>query len=506
MAAEKARPDCSCGPALADVRRRLMDDFPMLNAMRARRPMYVEKLVKVVRDCAEYNERYVMPVALEIDRRMEHDHDYFAWDLVQAALPYRLLSLAIPALVGGVGGLSVMFSLAMEELCSACPGIGNIFGAHALGVSPFLVAGSMAHWESALRDCAESEKAGKPVLMAAAVTEPSAGTDVEEPNFLKTARLSMGAKKVAGGYVLNGTKCFISNGSVADYTVLCCATDRDRPFESWTTFIITKDMEGFSVPRVEEKMGQRACPAAELLFEDCFVPDENVMGMEGDGMQPGTLLLLAASRAPVGAIATGIARGAYEWFVKWANRARAGGMRPIDRQSVQMAIADMKTRIQLARWAYLNAALTFDGSLGNVMNSPVTKSLAFMPRSVRTGDQFKKFFLSNAGKQMTEALIAAHTSSAAVTHALANASMAKAVGGDTAMYISTLALEMMGIEDSEERPWIEKAFRDAKLTQIYEGTNQLNRLVLFEAGIQKSLKIELKNPLGFGRKGGGPRG
>jgi len=168
-----------------------------------------------------------------------------------------------------------------------------------------------------------------------------------------------------------------------------------------------------------------------------------------------------------------------------------------------MALADMKSRIQLARWAYMNAAISFDYSMGSVMNSPITKSLAMLPRSVRTGGQYKRFFLSRSGKQTAEALIRAHTSPDAVTQSLAYASMAKAVGGDTAMYVSTLALEMMDLEDSRERRWIEKAFRDAKLTQIYEGTNQLNRLVLFEVGIEKRLRIELKNPLGFGAKGGG---
>ena len=480
-------------PSLGEVRKRLLSDFPMLEEIRRRRPFYIEKLARTVRDCAEYNRRYVLPAALELDRRMEKEHDYFAWDLVEAGLQYRFLSLIIPSTVDGVGGLGVLFSLAMEELCSACPGVANIFGAHALGVAPLLVAGAMAHWESVLREVVEEEKSGRPVLMAAAVTEPSAGTDVEEPHFLKSARLSMHAKRVPGGYVLNGRKCFISNGSVATYTAVCCATDRERPLESWTSFLVHRDMEGFSVPRVEEKMGQRACPAAELSFEDCFVPDEYVLGFEGDGMQPGTLLLLASSRAPVGAIATGIARGAYEWFLKWAERSR-GGSRPINEQRIQMALADMRTRIQLARWAYLNAALTIDNSVGSVLLGPAIRSMRLIPKGIRTSDVTRRFFLSNAGKTFSDAIVAVSISSEGASHALAFASLAKAVGGDTAMYVSSLALELMGMDGGEERLWVEKAFRDAKLTQIYEGTNQLNRLTLFMADIEGSLKVELKNP------------
>jgi alkylation response protein AidB-like acyl-CoA dehydrogenase len=489
-------------PSLGEVRKRLLSDFPMLEEMRRRRPLYVDKLARTVRDCAEYNRRYVLPAALELDRRMEKEHDYFAWDLVEAGLQYRFLSLIIPSVVEGVGGLCVLFSLAMEELCSACPGVANIFGAHALGVSPLLVSGAMAHWESVLREVVEGEKNGRPVLMAAALTEPSAGTDVEEPHFLASARLSMNAKKVPGGYMLNGRKCFISNGSVATYTALCCATDRERPLETWTSFLIHKDMDGFSVPRVEEKMGQRACPAAELYFEDCFVPDENVLGFEGDGMQPGTLLLLASSRAPVGAIATGIARGAYEWFLKWAEKPRAG-RRPASEQRIQMALADMRTRIQLSRWAYLSASLAFDNSLGSVLQGALIKSMRLIPRGIRTSDMTRRFFLSNAGKAFSDAIVAISASSEEASHALAFASMEKAVGGDTAMYVSSLALELMGVDGCEERLWVEKAFRDAKLTQIYEGTNQLNRLTVFTADIDKSLRVELKNPFNIKAVGRG---
>jgi len=475
-------------PSLKEVRNRLLADFPMLREIRRRRPAYVEKLARTVRDCAEYNQRYAMPAALELDRRMEADHDYFAWDLVRAGLSYRFLSLVIPSSVEGMGGLAVLFSLAMEELSSACAGIANIFGAHALGVTPLLVTGSITLWESVLREIAQAEQKGEPVLMAAAVTEPSAGTDVEEPHFLGGARLSMIARKEPGGYVLNGRKCFISNGSVAKYTVVCCATDNDRPLESWTAFLVDRDMQGFSAPRVEEKMGQRACPAAELLFEDCFVPDEYVLAFEGDGMQPGTMLILAASRAPVGAIATGIARSAYEWFLHWAMKPRSGGA-PIREQRVQMALADMRTRIQLARWAYLNAAMSFDNSVGKAMRGPAMKSMSLLPDSIRVSGTVKKFFQSSYGRHLASAIIKASTSSEEVTRALADASMAKAVGGDTAMYVSSLALELMGMEAGEERVWVEKCFRDAKLTQIYEGTNQLNRLTLFMADIDNSLKV-----------------
>ncbi len=203
---------------------------------------------------------------------------------------------------------------------------------------------------------------------------------------------------------------------------------------------------------------------------------------------------MAASRAPVGAIATGIARGAYEWFLKWAQRPR-GGRRPMDEEGVQMALADMRTRIQLARWAYINGALAFDNSIGAVMNSVVLTSMKLLPKSVRTSKPFYRFFLSSPGKHVSNTLMGLYTSNEEVTRALAFASLAKFVGGDTAMFVTSLALEHMGSEPCEEKLWVEKAFRDAKLTQIYEGTNQLNRLTLFMSDIERSLTLELHKPL-----------
>ncbi len=480
--------------SIAAVRSRLLAEHPFLEEIRKRRPLYFEKLARGVRDCAEFNQRHVLPAALELDRRLEKDHTYEAWDIVRGGMEYRFLSLIIPKLVGGLGGLATLYALVMEEMCSACPGVANIFGAHSLGIAPLLVAGSISHWETTLREVADGEKKGVPIIMALAITEPSAGTDAEEPHFLSGARLSMQAKKVCGGYVLNGRKCFISNGSIARYIWVTAAIDRRHPAESWTGFLVDREMEGFSVARVEEKMGQRACPAAELAFEDCFVPDENVVGFEGDGMQPGTLLTMAGSRAPVGAIGTGIARGAYEWFLRWAKRPR-GGRKPLQEQGVQMALADMRAHIHFARWAYLSGALAFDNSLGAVMNGVALTSLRLLPKAVRTSRPFYRFFLSSPGKQMSALLMSLYTSNQALTRSLAFSSLAKFAGGDAAMFVTSLALEYMGSEPCEEKLWVEKAFRDAKLTQIYEGTNQLNRLTLFMTDIERSLAVELHKPL-----------
>jgi len=212
-------------PTLQEVRKRLLDDIPALQEIRRRRPLYVEKLVRTVHDGAEYNQHYAAPAALELDRRMERDHDYFAWDLVKAGLQYRFLSKVIPGMVEGVGGLTVMSALLMEELCSTCAGIANIFGAHALGISPILVAGAIAQWETVLREVAEKEKEGEPVLMAAALTEPSAGTDAEEPQFLAAARPRCWPAKGRCRQRWTGYRSTVATGTCAiTGWRSCCAT------------------------------------------------------------------------------------------------------------------------------------------------------------------------------------------------------------------------------------------------------------------------------------------
>ncbi len=484
------------GPGKAPGRTaaRLLGDFPMLEAMRSRHRAWFDSLLQVVQECGAFNRRHALSAALEIDRRARDEHDYFDWETARAGCAHGLFGLIIPRRLGGRGGLAAAFSLAMEELCSACAGIANIFGAHALGIVPLLTSGSLAHWDTHLRPTAEAEKRGEPLIWAYAITEPSAGTDVEEPNFLTRARLSMRAKKVRGGYLLNGRKCFISNGAVARWLTLTTCTDPSRPLETWTLFLIDREMPGFSVVRNEVKMGQRACPASELLFEDVFVPEENVLGREGEGMDLGALLVLAASRAPVGAIGTGIARGALERLREWAGE-RHGGRRPLDRQGVQMALADMHIELQKARWAYMNAALAFDLSLGRVLDSPATRVVLRLPASLREGRGWQAMMRSSAGKGLIFAIMRATTSESEVTRALALASLAKVVGGDTAMRVTSRCLEMLGTEPCSQRPWLEKAFRDAKLTQIYEGTNQLNRLTFFLAGLEGGLKVGLPEPL-----------
>jgi butyryl-CoA dehydrogenase len=351
----------------------------------------------------------------------------------------------------------------------------------------------MAHWETVLHEIVEEEKKGKPVVMAYAITEPSAGTDVEDPEFLKVADIGMEARKVKGGYLLNGRKCFISGGSEAKYTTVCAAIDRSRPMQTWSTFLVDRDMEGFSCPRVELKMGQRACHAAELLFEDVFVPDSHVLGYEGDGIANGMLIVLAASRGPVGAIATGITRGAYEHFLAWARTSR-NGKRPIEEERIQMALADMSAAVQESRGMYISHSMAGDAIFRSAFTSPIFRSLFLIPRPIRASKPVSALFNSNLGKALVNTLFRVFIKDEDITNVMALASLAKFTCADHAMEVTSRALELMGTDESIERRWVEKYYRDAKLTQIYEGTNQLNRLAFYDVRLGETLKIEVPGP------------
>jgi acyl-CoA dehydrogenase len=480
---------------LSERGNRLLSDFPTLAALRKSDRRGIDGVIKIVEGCAEYNRRVALPRALELDQHMEREPDYFDWEIMREGCKYRIFSLCIPEVIGGLASKYMVtgMALAVEELCSACGGIGLALAAHSLGVSPVIASGAMTHWDTVLHEIVQEEKKGNPVVMAYAITEPSAGTDVEEPEFLEVARIGMEAKKVKGGYVLNGRKCFISGGSEAKYTTITVATDRNRPLETWTTFLVDRDMEGFSTPRVELKMGQRACHAAELLFEDVFVPDSHVLGYEGDGMANGILIIMAASRGPVGAIATGIARGAYEHFLAWT-RERRNGKRPIDEDRIRMSLAEMIATIQENRLLYLNHSLCGDALFAGAFTHPLFKSLFLVPRQVRASKPMAALLNSYYGKAMVNALFRYFIKDEDVTNVLAKASLAKFACADNAMQLTSRALELMGTDDSEERRWVEKAFRDAKLTQIYEGTNQLNRLAVYNIEIGKTLSIEVPRP------------
>jgi len=202
---------------------------------------------------------------------------------------------------------------------------------------------------------------------------------------------------------------------------------------------------------------------------------------------------MAASRGPVGAVGTGIARGVCRHFLAWA-RTRRNGARPIDEPRIQMAVADMAASIQESRGLVLNHSLAGDAVFGKLLVNPLMKAIFALPREVRISKPYQSFLHSRHGKAMSARLLRMLVSEDDMTRLLALASLAKFACTDNAVAVASRALELMGTDGGEERRWDEKCYRDAKVTQIYEGTNQLNRLTYYEIEVGGGLRVELPSP------------
>jgi len=395
------------------------------NTNRAKKQLFIlpPKIQEIQKNIREWATKEAKPFVIKIDQQ---EHTDFDWELVKLGARAGLLTRIIPSLYGGDGGALDFFrfgtlgaAVFCEELSAVCSGMATLFGAHYLGIMPILAAMNIPQARRLLKPICEAAKTDNPKLCAFAITEPGAGSDVEDNEGGKKAHLSTFAERVKGGYILNGRKQFISNGSVASLITVFASTDRNKGIEAWTCFAVTSDMKGFSIGRIENKMGQRASHAAELIFEDVFVPEENRVGLEGDGWLLNQLTL-DSSRGPVGAIALGGARHAIEICIEYFKS--NGGL---EDRYIQMEIADMLQKYEAGRSLVWLACGTFP---------PL-------------------HYLS---------------------------AMAKCVASDTAIEICSRVIDLMGEDGIKEKLEVEKIFRDIKLTQIYEGTNQINRLAIAE--------------------------
>jgi alkylation response protein AidB-like acyl-CoA dehydrogenase len=464
------------GAAAGSAAPSLREAFPRLRQVEQRDRGYVQRLEERQLAARRFADLHLRDIALDVDRHTDRDPSFFDWELIRTGGREGMLDFLLPAQVGGGGCLTVECAVVLEELCAACPGLALIFGAHGLGISPLLLDGPL-HWD-VMGEVAEAAQRGEPMLMACALTEPDAGTDVEDVDLLARARITSHARRVPGGYSLSGTKRFISNGGVARWLTVLMPVDPRRPAETWTCFLVDAETKGFSVARNEHKMGQRACPASELVFDDVFVPDDRVVARVGDGAGA-TLIVLAASRPPVAAIATGIARGAYERLLGWL---REDARDLLARQSVQLRLARMAEQIHLARQAYMDAAMELDvAALGSATESPLLKGLGLLPNGMHRRPRVRRLITAPVTRDALAGFLNRATTDAAITRSLGLSSLAKARAGDVAMGVTNSALEIAGLTDAPVRAELEKLWRDAKLCQIYEGTNQLNRIEVYRA-------------------------
>ena len=363
-------------------------------------------------------EERIRPVRAELDESEE-----FPWPIIRDMAAADLFRIFVPVEYDGLGGGSFELVLAMEELSRICSGVAISFAASALGSYTLIDYGSEALKKKFLPDIASGKK-----LAAFALTESAAGSDA---SAIRTT-----AEKVTGGYVLNGTKQFITNGGEAELYTIIALTDKAKGARGASALLVEKGTPGFTFGKKERKMGIRASATRELVFQNCLVPEENLIGKPGLGFIL-TMRLLDKSRPGVGAQALGIAQGALEAAVDYTRQREQFGQPLISLPVVQDMLANMAIQVEAARALVYAAARTIDGGAKNFTES---------------------------------------------------SAMAKVFASDVAMQVATDAVQLCGGAGYMRDYPVEKLMRDAKITQIYEGSNQV---------LRNAIAIELRKRKGL---------
>ena len=352
----------------------------------------------------------VAPRAAEIDRSAE-----FPWDLVGVFREHGLFGVLFDEEYGGIGESSLMTLVAIEELSKVCATSASIVSVQDLGALGIKLAGSEEQKRRFLPRLASGEW-----LAAYALTEPGSGSD--SAAMRSTARLE------GGEYVLNGGKRFITSAGVASVYVVFAKTDPAAGHAGISAFVVQSDAPGFSVGRIEPKMGIKGSTTGEVFFDDCRIPADNRLGEEGDGFKI-AMRILDRSRPGIGAQGLGLAQGATDYALDYA-KTRVTMGRPIaQHQLIAGMLADMETKCEAAR-----------------------NLLYKVGRMIDEGD---------TGPELTKL-----------------SAMAKLYCTDVAMEVTTDAVQILGGYGYIQEYPVERMMRDAKITQIYEGTNQIQRLVI----------------------------
>ncbi len=338
----------------------------------------------------------------------------FPWEIMKVMAKSDLFGLYIDEKYGGMGGGILELSIATEEFSKGCGGIAICYAASALGTLPILILGSEEQKQKYIPDLA----AGKH-LAAFGITEPAAGSDA---SAMQTTAVKKGDK-----YILNGTKHFITNGGEAEIYTVVAMTDKSKGSRGASIFIVEKGTPGFTFGKKEDKLGIRASATNELNFVDCEIPAENLLGKEGQGFI-GAMRVFDKSRPGIGAQAVGIAQGALDHAIRYARERKQFGKSISSFQGIQFMLADMATQVEAARALVYASAREVD--------SGVTKNYGM------------------------------------------HSAMSKLYASDVAMKVTTDAVQIFGGYGYMKEYPVEKYMRDAKITQIYEGTNQIQRSII----------------------------
>lgn len=473
-------------PRIADTMSSLVSHYRLPKSA----AMYRE-IDYVVALARKFNDEVVRPSYKEIDLEVTKNNDYLCWDFIRKANEWGFYSLFLPKMFGG-GGINMMAMYPfVEEIASVCVGLSNVIGVHYLGVATLSASWNVRMMNRLFREVRKGERSGNPCLISLAITEPGAGTDVEESLLVDRARLGTFARKVEGGYVVNGRKIFISNGHVSTWHMLICYTDREKPSENTAMLAVRNGTKGFSFGHHEKKMGQKSCVASELIFEDCFIPDEficidstdlprNAPKTVAEVNQQVIDYVVSSTRTGVAAFAIGAARGAYETALEYARTKRVGGSLLINHQWAQSILSEMYKNVNMGRAAYMESAYTnaMHGMIKSLYKPYLFYFNRLLPRwyFALISPFFRLKMLTRLFRMIN--FFWYPKESAQVSSGWA--SLVKFSCTDLGIINSQLAVELMGIDGCRHDIGAEKYLRDAKLLQIYEGTNQLNRMNLFK--------------------------
>lgn len=353
-------------------------------------------------------EEKVLPVRAKLDEASEFPHD-----LMKEFAKAGFNGVYIPVEYGGSGGGVLDMCLIVEEISRVCGGVGVCYAANGLAAYPIILGATEEQKKRYLPKVASGEWIG-----AFAITEPNAGSDA--------SAIATTAVKDGNSWVINGNKHFITNGEVAQFYTVIASTDKTKGGRGLSAFLIEKGTSGFTFGKHENKLGIRASATVELIFQDCRVSAENLLGKEGMGFVT-AMRTFDRTRPGVGAQAVGIAQGALEAATDYAQKRVQFGAPLSALEGIQFMLADMATRVEAARALVYAAARHADSGAKN------------MPGF---------------------------------------SSMAKLFASDTAMAVTIDAIQVFGGYGYMKDYPVEKMMRDAKITQIYEGTNQVQRLVI----------------------------
>ena len=479
----------SFAPAFDDV-------ASTFRAMETQPAKIVKEAREVIRIAREFTDEVIRPYSAELDQAASDDPSFLPWEFIKKANEWGLYTLFIPKPFGGKGYNLSCVNFFIEELGSACLAMANLVGVHYLGYVSLTASWNLRLINRISREIAVKEKRGELCLMSLAMTEPDAGTDSQNIELMNTGNLRCLAKKVPGGYKISGTKIFISNGHISTWHVVHAYTSTDKASENTVVLLVNSDSEGFSFGKKEKKMGQKGCPASELVFDDCFVPDDLVC-LDNEQMKklkrsPEQINELSyaytwgASRASVGTFGVAAARGAYETALKFALKTSVNGTPIIHQEWCQSLLAQMYSNTAVARAACYEAtqANAISG-LWSILNfKPMYYLSKYTP-----GFIIRKIYAIVCELPVATWVFRKITLDLKKERGLAIVdgwgSIVKVAGTDAGMQNCQLALELMGVAGARNDEGLEKIVRDARLLQIYEGTNDVNRINIFKRFIQQ---------------------